>query len=102
MDDAEQFLPLYLRFMKGIVDSNDISLNVSSEILQKDPVIDSMRSALTKRALDMLEKMRKKDKEKYLGFWNEFGQALKEGPAKDFANKDKIAKLLLFTTTHSE
>jgi len=102
MDDAEQFLPLYLRFMKGIVDSNDISLNVSREILQQDPVVDSMRSALTKRALDMLEKMRKKDKEKYNGFWNEFGQALKEGPAEDFANKEKIAKLLQFTTTHSE
>ena len=102
MDDAEQFLPLYLRFMKGIVDSNDISLNVSREILQKDPVVDSMRSALTKRALDMLGKMRKKNKDKYLGFWNEFGQALKEGPAEDFANKEKVAKLLQFTTTHSE
>ena len=102
MDDAEQFLPLYLRFMKGIVDSNDISLNVSREILQEDPVVDSMRSALTKRALDMLEKMRKKDKDKYLGFWNEFGQALKEGPAEDFANKEKVAKLLQFTTSHSE
>lgn len=102
MDDAEQFLPLYLRFMKGVVDSNDISLNVSREILQKDPVVDSMRSALTKRALDMLEKMRKKDKEKYTKFWNEFGQALKEGPAEDFANKEKVANLLQFTTTHSE
>ena len=102
MDDAEQFLPLYLRFMKGIVDSNDISLNVSREILQKDPVVDSMRSALTKRSLDMLEKMRKKDKDKYNGFWNEFGQALKEGPAEDFSNKEKVAKLLQFTTTHSE
>lgn len=102
MDDAEQFLPLYLRFMKGVVDSNDISLNVSREILQKDPVVDSMRSALTKRALDMLEKMRKKDKEKYNKFWKEFGQALKEGPAEDFANREKIAKLLQFTTTHSE
>ena len=102
MDDAEQFLPLYLRFMQGIVDSNDISLNVSREILQKDPVVDSMRSALTKRALDMLGKMRKKNQKKYNGFWDEFGQALKEGPAEDFANKEKIAKLLQFTTTHSE
>jgi len=102
MDDAEQFLPLYLRFMKGVVDSNDISLNVSREILQKDPAVDSMRSALTKRALDMLEKMRKKDKEKYNSFWNEFGQALKEGPAEDFANKEKVAKLLQFTTTNSD
>ena len=77
MDEAEQFLPLYLRFMKGIVDSNDISLNVSREILQQDPVVDSMRSALTKRALDMLTKLRKKDKEQYNKFWNEFGQAMK-------------------------
>ncbi|NQV69148.1 MAG: molecular chaperone HtpG, partial [Pseudohongiella sp.] len=102
MDEAQQFLPLYLRFMKGVIDSNDISLNVSREILQKDPVVDSMRSALTKRALDMLEKLRKKDKDKYNSFWNEFGQALKEGPAEDFANKEKIAKLLQFTTTESE
>ncbi len=101
MDDAEQFLPLYLRFMKGVVDSNDISLNVSREILQKDPVVDSMRSALTKRALDMLEKLRKKDKEKYSKFWSEFGQVLKEGPGEDFSNREKIAKLLMFTTTES-
>ncbi len=102
MDDAEQFLPLYLRFMKGVVDSSDISLNVSREILQKDPVVDSMRSALTKRALDMLAKMRKKDKDKYNNFWKEFGQALKEGPAEDYANKEKVARLLQFTTTHSD
>ncbi len=101
MDDAEQFLPLYLRFMKGVVDSNDISLNVSREILQKDPAVDSMRSALTKRALDMLSKLRKKDKDKYLEFWKQFGQVLKEGPAEDFANKEKIAQLLQFTTTES-
>lgn len=102
MDDAEQFLPLYLRFMKGVVDSNDISLNVSREILQKDPVVDSMRSALTKRVLDMLGKLRKKDKEKYQTFWEQFGQVLKEGPAEDFANREKVTKLLHFTTTHSE
>lgn len=102
MDDAEQFLPLYLRFIKGIVDSNDISLNVSREILQKDPAVDSMRSALTKRALDMLGKLRKKDKEQYNKFWQEFGQVLKEGPSEDFANREKIAKLLLFTTTESK
>lgn len=101
MDDAEQFLPLYLRFMKGVVDSNDISLNVSREILQKDPAVDSMRSALTKRALDMLSKLRKKDKDKYLEFWKQFGQVLKEGPAEDFANKEKVAQLLQFTTTES-
>lgn len=102
MDDAEQFLPLYLRFVKGVVDSNDLSLNVSREILQKDPNIDSMRSALTKRVLDMLEKMAKKDPEKYASFWQEFGQVLKEGPAEDFANKEKIAKLLRFATTHTD
>jgi len=101
MDDAEQFLPLYLRFMKGVVDSNDISLNVSREILQKDPVVESMRSALTKRALDMLEKLRKKDQEKYAKFWQHFGQTLKEGPAEDFSNRERIAKLYQFTTTES-
>lgn len=101
MDDAEQFLPLYLRFIKGVVDSNDLSLNVSREILQKDPVIDSMRSALTKRCLDMLSKL-SKDEEKYAEFWKEFGEVLKEGPAEDFANREKIAKLFRFATTHTE
>ncbi|MCW8196419.1 molecular chaperone HtpG [Proteobacteria bacterium 005FR1] len=102
MDDAEQFLPLYLRFIKGVVDSNDLSLNVSREILQKDPNIDSMRSALTKRVLDMLEKLAKKEPEKYTSFWQEFGQVLKEGPSEDFANKERIAKLLRFATTHTD
>lgn len=102
MDDAEQFLPLYLRFVKGVVDSNDLSLNVSREILQKDPNIESMRSALTKRVLDMLEKMAKKEPEKYASFWNEFGEVLKEGPAEDYGNKEKIAKLLRFSTTHTD
>jgi molecular chaperone HtpG len=103
MDDAEQFLPLYLRFIKGVVDSNDISLNVSREILQKDPVVDSMRSALTKRALDMLGKLsKKKNGDDYANFWKEFGQVLKEGPAEDFVNKEKIAKLFRFTTTESD
>ncbi|HWK53609.1 MAG TPA: molecular chaperone HtpG [Hyphomicrobiales bacterium] len=101
MDDAEQFLPLYLRFVKGVVDSNDISLNVSREILQQDPAVDSMKSALTKRVLDMLEKLKKKDAEKYQEFWQEFGNVLKEGPSEDHANKDKVAKLLLFATTHT-
>ena len=101
MDDAEQFLPLYLRFIKGVVDSNDLSLNVSREILQQDPAVDSMKSALTKRVLDMLSKIAKKDAEQYQSFWNEFGQALKEGPAEDFSNKEKIAKLFRFASTHS-
>jgi molecular chaperone HtpG len=102
MDDAEQFLPLYLRFVKGVVDSNDLSLNVSREILQKDPNIDSMRSALTKRVLDMLEKMAKNRPEDYTTFWKEFGQVLKEGPAEDYANRERIAKLLRFSTTHTD
>ncbi len=102
MDDAEQFLPLYLRFIKGVVDSNDLSLNVSREILQKDPAIDSMRSALTKRVLDMLSKLAKKDEEKYASFWKEFGQVLKEGPAEDFGNREKIAGLLRFATTEKD
>jgi len=101
MDDAEQFLPLYLRFVKGVVDSNDLSLNVSREILQQDPNVDSMKSALTKRVLDMIEKIAKNDAEKYNKFWIEFGQVLKEGPAEDFSNKEKIAKLLRFSTTHN-
>lgn len=101
MDDAEQFLPLYLRFIKGVVDSNDLSLNVSREILQQDPAVDSMKSALTKRVLDMLSKMAKKDAEQYQAFWDEFGQVLKEGPAEDFSNKEKIAKLFRFASTHS-
>lgn len=102
MDEAEQFLPLYLRFIRGVVDSNDLPLNVSREILQQHPSVDSMRSALTKRALDMLAKLAKSETEKYATFWNEFGQVLKEGPAEDFANKEKIGKLLRFSTTHTD
>lgn len=99
MDQADQFLPLYLRFIKGVVDSNDLSLNVSREILQAGPVIDSMKSALTKRVLDMLEKLAKNEPEQYRAFWKAFGQVLKEGPAEDFANKEKIAGLLRFAST---
>ncbi|MDF9892626.1 UNVERIFIED_ORG: molecular chaperone HtpG [Pseudomonas vranovensis] len=102
MDQAESFLPLYLRFIKGVVDSNDLSLNVSREILQKDPIIDSMKSALTKRVLDMLEKLAKNEPEQYKGFWKNFGQVMKEGPAEDFANKEKIAGLLRFASTFDE
>ena len=102
MDQADEFLPLYLRFIKGVVDSNDLSLNVSREILQKDPVIDSMKSALTKRVLDMLEKLAKSEPEQYKGFWKAFGQVLKEGPAEDFANKEKIAGLLRFSSTSDD
>jgi len=99
IDPAVEFLPLYLRFIKGVVDSNDLSLNVSREILQKDPIIDSMKSALTKRVLDMLEKLAKNEPEQYQGFWKNFGQVIKEGPAEDFANKEKIAGLLRFAST---
>jgi len=100
MDQADQFLPLYLRFVKGVVDSNNLSLNVSREILQKDPNVDKLRSALSKRVLDMLSKLAK-DTEKYAAFWKEFGQVLKEGPAEDYANKEKILKLLRFASTHT-
>ena len=101
MDDVEQFLPLYLRFVKGIIDSNDLPLNVSREILQNDSTIDTIKTALTKRVLDMLDKLAKKKPEEYQEFWNEFGQVLKEGPAEDMINKEKIAKLLRFATSHT-
>jgi len=99
MDDAEQFLPPYLRFVKGVMDSNDLPLNVSREILQGNSSITSMRSALTKRILDMLKKLSRKDEEAYQAFWQGFGQVLKEGPADDFANKEKIAELFRFAST---
>lgn len=101
MDDAEQFLPLYLRFIKGVVDSNDLSLNVSREILQQDPAVDSMKNALTKRVLDLLTKLAKNEPEQYQLFWEQFGQVLKEGPSEDFSNKEKIAKLFRFASTHT-
>jgi molecular chaperone HtpG len=102
MDEAEQFLPLYLRFVKGIVDSNDLPLNVSREILQQDERVASIRSALTKRVLNMLEGMAKKEPEKYQKFWNEFGEVLKEGAGEDFANREAICKLLRFSSTHDD
>lgn len=101
MDDSEQFLPHYLRFLRGIVDSNDLPLNVSREILQSSRVVDNIKSALVKRALGMLEHL-SKDAEKYAIFWKEFGQVLKEGPAEDFANKEQIAKLFRFSSTHTD
>ena len=102
LDDSEQLMPSYLRFVRGVVDSADLPLNVSREILQKNKSIDSIRSASVKRILSMLDKMSKNDKEDYAVFWTEFGQVLKEGMAEDFANKDKIAKLLRFATTNSD
>ena len=99
MDDAEQFLPLYLRFVKGVVDSSDLPLNVSRELLQQNPELASMRSALTRRVLDMIEKLAGGDD--YATFWKEFGQVLKEGMIEDMANRDKLAKLMRFSTTHT-
>ena len=101
MDDAEQFMPSYLRFVQGLIDSNDLPLNVSREILQDNKVTTALRTAVTKRVLGMLEKLAKNDAEKYQSFWTEFGQVLKEGPAEDFANKERVAGLLRFASTHT-
>ena len=100
-DRAEEFLPLYLRFVRGVVDSADLPLNVSREVLQKDPQVAGMRAALTKRVLGMLEKLAAKDPEKYAAFWTQFGTTLKEGLAEDPSNHDKIARLLRFASTRS-
>jgi len=102
MDDAEQFMPTYLRFVKGVLDSNDLPLNVSREILQDTRVTTKLRSACTKRALTMLTKFAKKNEEEYNAFWKEFGQVLKEGPAEDAGNKEQIAKLFRFSSTDTD
>jgi len=102
MDDAEQFMPTYLRFVKGVLDSNDLPLNVSREILQDTRVTAKLRSACTKRALTMLTKFAKKNETEYNAFWNEFGQVLKEGPAEDPSNKEQIAKLFRFASTETD
>ncbi|HEJ9095688.1 TPA: molecular chaperone HtpG [Serratia odorifera] len=102
MDDAEQFMPNYLRFVRGLIDSNDLPLNVSREILQDSRVTQNLRSALTKRVLQMLEKLARDDAEAYQKFWQQFGLVLKEGPAEDATNKDAIAKLLRFASTHGD
>ncbi|HAN80302.1 MAG TPA: molecular chaperone HtpG [Gammaproteobacteria bacterium] len=99
MDRAEEFLPLYLRFIRGVVDSSDLSLNVSREILQKDARVEAMKSAVTRRGLDMLAKLAKDDSGKYQKFWDTFGECLKEGPAEDHQNKERITKLLRFAST---
>lgn len=101
MDDAEQFMPMYLRFVKGVLDSADLPLNVSREILQKTPMVDSIRAALTKRILDMLSKMATSEPEKYATFWTQFGAVLKEGPSEDNGNREKIAKLFRFASSTS-
>lgn len=106
MDDAEQFLPLYLRFVKGIIDSSDLPLNVSRELLQNNPQSAAMKTAMTRRVLDMLGKLAaaesKEDRETYQKFWKEFGQVIKEGLVEDAQNAEKLMKLLRFTTTHSD
>ncbi len=102
MDDAEQFLPLYLRFVKGVLDSADLPLNVSRELLQTDSEVEAMRAALTRRVLEMLAKLAKDEPDKYRTFWKEFGAVLKEGLAEDPANRDKILPLLRFASTHTE
>jgi len=102
MDEADKLMPHYLRFVKGVVDSDDLPLNVSRELLQHDKKIDTIRSANVKRTLNLLEKMAKDDAEKYQKFWKEFGNVLKEGPAEDFGNREKIAGLLRFSSTRAE
>ncbi len=102
MDDAEQLMPNYLRFMKGVVDSDDLPLNISREILQRNKHIDTIRNASIKKILGHLEKMAKNNADDYALFWKEFGRVLKEGPAEDFANKEKIAKLFRFASTHND
>ncbi|MBE9568800.1 MAG: molecular chaperone HtpG [Proteobacteria bacterium] len=101
MDEAEQLMPNYLRFIKGVIDSDDLPLNVSREILQQNKVIDRIRGASVKKVLGMLESLQKNDTEKYETFWKAFGQVLKEGPIEDMANKERIAKLLWFASTHN-
>ena len=102
MDEAEQFLPMYLRFVKGVLDSNDLPLNVSRELLQQNQQVDSIRGALTKRVLDMVSKMAAKSPQDFERFWDTFGAVLKEGPAEDFSNREKIAELLRFATTRDD
>jgi molecular chaperone HtpG len=102
MDDAEQLLPGYLRFVRGVVDAADLPLNVSREILQQNRDIDAIRAGCTKRVLDLLHELSQTEKEKYAKFWSEFGRVLKEGLAEDLANRDRIARLLRFASTHDD
>ena len=106
MDDAEQFLPLYLRFVKGVIDSSDLPLNVSRELLQKNPEIDAIKAALTKRVLDIITKLAvkddKEDKDVYINLWKEFGQVIKEGFVEEPKNSDKLMKILRFSSTHTK
>ena len=100
MDDASNFLPLYLRFLRGVIDTNDLPLNVSREILQSNPLVDTIKKSITKRTLDALKKLKDDSYEKYLEFWKEFGLVLKEGPAEDFENRELVASLMLFNSSN--
>jgi len=100
MDDASNFLPLYLRFIRGILDTNDLPLNVSREILQNHSMVDSIKKAITKRTLDTLKKLQENFPDKYKEFWNEYGLVLKEGPAEDFENKELISSLMMFNSSN--
>ena len=102
MDDASNFLPLYLRFVRGIIDTSDLPLNVSREILQEHQLVDSIKKAATKRMLDSLKDLKKNSFDKYKEFWDEYGLVLKEGPAEDHENKEAIASLMLFASTYSK
>tara|TARA_B100000925_G_C21948637_1_gene447908 strand:+ start:61 stop:1146 length:1086 start_codon:yes stop_codon:yes gene_type:complete len=99
MDDASNFLPLYLRFLRGVIDTNDLPLNVSREILQTNPLVDTIKKSITKRTLESLKKLKDDSFDKYKEFWKEFGLVLKEGPAEDFENKELIASLMLFNSS---
>ena len=101
MDDAEQLIPSYLRFVKGLVDSNDLPLNVSREILQKSKDVEAIRKGAVNKILGLLEDLEKNNSSKYQEFWNEFGKVLKEGVGEDANNKERIAKLLRFSSTNS-
>ncbi|MEZ5477202.1 MAG: molecular chaperone HtpG [Thiolinea sp.] len=102
MDDTENLMPRYLRFVRGVIDSNDLPLNVSREILQSNKIIDSMKNGSVKKVLGLLENLAANDKEKYQSFWKEFGRVLKEGPGEDFSNREQVAKLLRFASTHDD
>jgi molecular chaperone HtpG len=102
MDDAEHLMPAYLRFVRGVIDSNDLPLNVSREILQESKVVETIRASCAKRVLGLLDDLAENDKDKYAKAWKEFGRVLKEGPGEDFANRERIAKLLRFSSTHTD
>ncbi len=102
MDDAEQLMPYYLRFVRGVIDSNDLPLNISREILQESKDIEAIRAGSVRRVLGMLEELAEKEKDKFATFWKEFGRVFKEGAGEDHANKERIAKLLRFSSTHTD